>query len=192
MCSPLVSSVALAADAGGCSGRQPPRHCGKYDKGCVSKTRPAVQRPTKIYVSKVPLEVHRPNLKPLSKPGHDANRMLSGLEEIFCTPSIGAAIAVVAGARPGNLRIPGGQQERSRWTPATTREMAELAEPGRNQALKSHNTGRAVHRSSLIFLSASFGSTSLKTPMKSRSASARARSHSIGTGLDGSDRRKYW
>src|SRR5258707_3932 len=48
----------------------------------------------------------------------------------------------------------------------------------------------AVHLSSLTLLSASFGSTSLKTPMKSRSASARARSQSIGTGLDGSDRRK--
>jgi len=47
-----------------------------------------------------------------------------------------------------------------------------------------------VHLSSLTLLSASFGSTSLKTPMKSRSANARARSQSIGTGLDGSDRRK--
>src|SRR6267143_4918692 len=48
----------------------------------------------------------------------------------------------------------------------------------------------AVHLSSLTLLSASFGSTSLRTPMKSRSASARARSQSIGTGLDGSDRLK--
>ena len=46
------------------------------------------------------------------------------------------------------------------------------------------------HFSAPKVFSAAFGSTSLSTPMKSRSASARARSHSIGTGLEGSECRK--
>src|SRR5712671_2933611 len=64
MCSPLVKPNGAGGRREGFSRCRSPERRGNCDKACVSKARPAVQRPTQIYVPKVRPKVQRPDPLP--------------------------------------------------------------------------------------------------------------------------------